>query len=302
MTSPIFDRTFDPRHGECVEITPTVRRVVAANASAFTFHGTGTYIVGRGNVAVIDPGPLRKDHYQALMTALEGEMVEAILITHTHLDHSPLAAALKDATGAPTYGYGPHASGRSGGRTGETVEEGADWDFTPDVTLKDGDTVEGSDWHLESVYTPGHTSNHLCFSYTEENALFSGDHVMGWSTSIISPPDGDMAAYFVSLEKLLDRDEAVYYPTHGNPIRHPKRHVESFLAHRRDREAQILACLSEGIDTVTAMVPAMYRDVPVKLHPAAARSVLAHLIHMTSDGRIACDTAEPRLQSRYRLT
>jgi glyoxylase-like metal-dependent hydrolase (beta-lactamase superfamily II) len=294
-TTPIFDRHFDPRHGEAVQVAPGIRRVVAANASAFTFHGTGTYIVGEGEVAVIDPGPLRRDHFEALTKALAGETVAAILITHTHLDHSPLAASLKASTGAPTHGFGPHG----GAADGDAVEEGADRDFVPDIALTDGDLVEGPGWTFEAVHTPGHTSNHLCFAYREGNALFSGDHVMGWSTSVISPPDGDMAAYMASLEKLLRREEAVYYPTHGNPIRDPKAHVESFIAHRLDREAQILACLERGLDTVVEMVPAMYREVPQHLHPAAARSVLAHLIRMVDDGRVRCPDAMPGPRSRY---
>lgn len=297
MPSPVFDRQFDPHYGETVSLTPTVRRIVAENPSAFTFYGTGTYILGRGRVAVIDPGPRHPAHLAALRAALSGETVEAILITHTHLDHSPLARELKAETGASTYGYGPHG----GDRDGQTVEEGADRDFVPDIAVKDGDRIDGTGWSVEAVHTPGHTSNHLCFAYPAEKALFSGDHVMGWSTSVISPPDGDMAAYMASLEKLLTRDDELYYPTHGNPIRDPKRHVRDFIAHRRDREAQILTCIAEGYGSIVEMVPAMYRDVPQKLHAAAARSVLAHLVQMTAEGRVICDTAEPTLRSRYSL-
>ncbi|NMM44970.1 MBL fold metallo-hydrolase [Rhodospirillaceae bacterium KN72] len=294
MTAPVFDRAFEPHYGTSIRLSPGIRRVVARNPSAFTFHGTGTYIVGEGTVAVIDPGPDDPAHLKSLMAALDGETVSAILITHTHRDHSPLAGPLKDLTDAPTYGFGPHAAG-------EDVEEGGDRDFVPDQVLTDGDRVSGPDWTLEAVHTPGHTSNHLCFAFAEEDALFSGDHVMGWSTSIVSPPDGDMAAYIASLRKLLTRSEDLYYPTHGNPISDAKRHVESFIAHRRDREIQILTCIARRIDRVADMVPAMYRDVPEHLHPAAARSVLAHLIHMTSEGRILCDTPEPTLRSRYSL-
>lgn len=297
MPSPVFDRQFDPHYGEAVSLTPTVRRIVAENPSAFTFYGTGTYILGRGHVAVIDPGPRHPGHLAALRAALAGETVEAILITHTHLDHSPLARELKAETGAPTYGYGPHG----GDRDGQMVEEGADRDFAPDIVTTDGHRIDGTGWSVEAVHTPGHTSNHLCFAYPAEKALFSGDHVMGWSTSVISPPDGDMAAYLHSLEKLLTRDDAVYYPTHGNPIRDPQRHVRDFIAHRRDREDQILTCIAEGYDMIARMVPAMYRDVPEKLHAAAARSVLAHLVQMTAEGRVTCDTAEPTLRSRYAL-
>ncbi|MDF1747491.1 MAG: MBL fold metallo-hydrolase [Alphaproteobacteria bacterium] len=297
MTSPIFDRTFNPHYGEAVTLSPLIRRVVAPNASAFTFYGTGTYILGKGqNVAVIDPGPLRDDHYQALTLALTGDTVSAILITHTHMDHSPLAARLKADTGAASYGFGPH-----GGNDAVQVEEGADRDFTPDIILKDGDLVSGDAWTVEAVHTPGHTSNHLCFALREENVLFSGDHVMGWSTCVISPPDGDMAAYMTSLRKLLERPEDVYYPTHGNPITNAKQHVEGFIAHRQDREAQILTCLKSGLQTIGDMVPAMYRDVPEKLHPAAARSVLAHLLHMMAQDVVACSDANPTLRSRFFL-
>jgi len=208
------------------------------------------------DVAVIDPGPLRDDHYSALLTALAGDTVTAILITHTHLDHSPLAARLKAETGSPTYGFGPHGGGEA-----VQVEEGADRDFTPDIILRDGERVSGKGWTVQAVHTPGHTSNHLCFALEEEAALFSGDHVMGWSTSVISPPDGDMAAYMESLRKLLGRGEDLYYPTHGNPIQNARQHVKDFIAHRLDREAQILACLNAGLQTIGDMVPAMYRDV-----------------------------------------
>jgi glyoxylase-like metal-dependent hydrolase (beta-lactamase superfamily II) len=294
---PVFDRNFEPRYGESVRLSPRIRRVVARNPSAFTFHGTGTYIVGAGDVAVIDPGPLLDDHLEALMAALSGENVAAILITHTHRDHSPLARPLQEKTGAPIYGYGPHG----GDRAGEAVEEGADRDFAPDHVLRDGETVEGTDWTLTAVHTPGHTSNHLCFALEEEGALFTGDHVMGWSTSVISPPDGDMGAYLASLHRLLERGDTRYYPTHGNPVQAPRDHVARFIAHRRAREAQIRDCLARGLTTVGAMVPAIYRDVPQHLHPAAARSVLAHLIHMTETGRVRCSQTAPSLRAVFAL-
>ncbi|MEQ8440749.1 MAG: MBL fold metallo-hydrolase [Alphaproteobacteria bacterium] len=295
MGQPIFDRSFEPRYGECVILRPTVRRIVARNPNAFTFHGTGTYILGQGDVAVIDPGPDDPAHLDAILSALIGETVTAILVTHTHRDHSPLAAALKAATGAPTYGYGPHG----GDRNAESVEEGADRDFVPDHFLRDGDLVSAAGWTVEAVHTPGHTSNHLCFAYLDRNVLFSGDHVMGWSTSVISPPDGDMAAYLASLRKLLDRDEEIFYPTHGNPIENPKQHVADFIDHRLEREDQILACIAAGQHRIDQMVPSIYRDVPAKLHPAAARSVLAHLIHLWEQGRVACDAPYPKLGSEF---
>jgi glyoxylase-like metal-dependent hydrolase (beta-lactamase superfamily II) len=290
-----LDREMQVRHGEAVTLSPLVRRVVAGNPSAFTFHGTGTYILGRGRVAVIDPGPALAEHVEALLQAVRGETVTHILITHTHIDHSPAAAVLKEATGAPTFGFGPHP-----GATGESAEEGGDHAFRPDHVLGEGDVVEGGGWTVEALHTPGHISNHLCFALREEKALFSGDHVMGWSTSVVSPPEGDMADYFASLRRLLPREDALYYPTHGNPIRDPKTLVAAFIAHREDRERQIVACLRDGPKTIPAMVEIMYREVPRYLHPAAARSVLAHLIHMAATGRVAADRAVGE-RATYRL-
>ena len=214
---------------------------------------------------------------------MRGETVSHILVTHTHLDHSPATVAVKAATGAPSYAFGPH------GRGGEQVEEGADFDFMPDHRVVDGETVAGDGWTVEGVHTPGHTSNHMCFALKEENALFPGDHVMGWSTTIVSPPDGDMYAYMASLEKLAGRLEGVYYPTHGAPITDPLPYVAALLAHRHEREDQIVACLADGIGRITDMVEKMYADVDPKLHRAAARSVLSHLIHMVETGRAASD-------------
>jgi glyoxylase-like metal-dependent hydrolase (beta-lactamase superfamily II) len=267
-------------------LSPLIRRVICKNPGPFTYTGTGTYIIGNDNVAVIDPGPRDEAHLAALMKAIEGETVTHILITHTHNDHSPLAKDLKAATGAKTYAYGPHGSGQD---TGAKVEEGGDMEFDPDVRVKDGDVIEGDGWSVECVYTPGHTSNHMCFALREEKALFTGDHVMGWSTSVIVPPDGNMEAYFSSLRKLLARDDEIYWPTHGPAITDPKPFVEAFIHHREAREFQILACLSEGMTRIPEMVASMYRDVDARLHPAAARSVEAHLIHMEASGRAARD-------------
>ena len=276
-----FDRSPDIPYGTAAAVTPLVRRIVARNPSPFTFHGTGTYVVGRGTVAVIDPGPALDAHVAALAAALDGETVSHILITHTHVDHSPAAAALKALTGAPTYGYGPHGADR-----GVPVEEGGDFDFVPDHVVNDGDVVTGPGWTLDAVHTPGHTSNHLCFALREERSLFSGDHVMGWSTTVVSPPDGDMAAYMRSLDKLRRRDDARYYPTHGAPVAEPAAYVRALAGHRRRREAQILRCISDGLDTIPAMVRAMYADIDPRLHGAAGRSVLAHLIHLAERERV----------------
>lgn len=292
------DRTYESAYGKVVEISPLIRRVCAENPNAFTFKGTGTYIVGRRRVAVIDPGPLLDAHVEALTAALAGETVTHILITHTHNDHSPAAAPLKAATGAKTYGFGPHGAGKR--HEGVDVEEGGDMAFRPDVAVHDGDTIKGDGWTFDCLATPGHTSNHICFALREEKALFSGDHVMGWSTTVIAPPDGDMAQYFASLEKLTRRDDAVFYPTHGNPIRHPQTFVRTLIEHRHARERQIEACLKQGVTRIPDMVAVIYSEIDKKLHPAAAMSVLAHLQHMVATGRAATDGA-PGAKSEYRL-
>lgn len=297
MASIPFNRDLSFEYGRADQVSPLVRRVIAPNPGPFTFHGTGTYILGRGQVAVIDPGPLVDSHVEALLETLKGETVTHILVTHTHIDHSPAAAPLKQATGAPTYAFGPHGSGKAD--DGFEVEEGGDRSFVPDRIIRDGDVIEGDGWSVECVHTPGHTSNHICFQLREEKALFCGDHVMGWSTTIVSPPDGDMLAYMNSLAKLRARGETRYYPTHGAPIDDPAGFVDALAAHRREREEQIVACLADGIGRIPDMVARMYADVDPKLHPAAARSVLAHLVHMVATGRAICDGA-PGADSEYR--
>jgi len=292
-----FRRDLSFEYGRLESIAPGLRRIVADNPSPFTFKGTGSYVVGSGEVAVIDPGPDLVEHIEALLAGLAGERVTHILITHTHRDHSPAARMLKEATGAPTFGFGPHA----GGVRGEPgSEEGGDWDFVPDVALRDGERVDGSGWHFEAVHTPGHTSNHLCFALADSGILFSGDHVMGWSTSVISPPDGDMAAYMASLDKLLGRRDAVYWPTHGPAITEPAAHVRAFIAHRREREAGILDCLAAGPARIDAIVERLYVGLQPGLRRAAGRSVLAHLVDLVTRGRVVSD-GSPTLDSEYRL-
>jgi glyoxylase-like metal-dependent hydrolase (beta-lactamase superfamily II) len=292
-----FRHEFSFEYGRLEPVAPMIRRIVARNPSPFTFRGTGTYVVGHGEVAVIDPGPDLAEHVEALLTGLSGERVTDILITHTHRDHSPAAQALKTATGAPTYGFGPHAGGKRGDAA---VEEGGDWDFVPDVTLKDGDRIAGNGWRFEVVHTPGHTSNHLCFALLDSGVLFSGDHVMGWSTSVIAPPDGDMAAYLASLDKLLDRRDAVYWPTHGPAITEPQQHVRAFIAHRREREAGILDCLRAGVGRIDAIVERLYVGLQPGLRRAAGRSVHAHLIDLLARGIVESD-GPPTLDIQYRL-
>ena len=292
-----FRRDFAFEYGALESVAPGIRRIVANNPGPFTFRGTGTYVVGEGEVAVIDPGPDLAEHVDALLAGLSGERITHILVTHTHRDHSPAAAAVKAATGAPTYGFGPHA----GGRRGEAgVEEGGDWDFAPDITIKDGDEITGPGWRFEAVHTPGHTSNHLCFALPDSGILFSGDHVMGWSTSVIAPPDGDMAAYMDSLDKLLRRRDTVYWPTHGPAITEPKEHVRAFIAHRRERESGIVECLAAGVGRVDAMVERLYVGLNPNLRRAAGRSVLAHLIDLIGRGIVISDNGGG-VDATYRL-
>lgn len=274
------DRNFTCEYGKAEPVSPLIRRIVAENPGPFTFWGTGTYIVGRGKVAVIDPGPDLGAHVEALLAALAGETVAQILVTHTHIDHSPAAAALKAATGAPSFGFGPH------GKAGETGESGADLDFRPDRTLRDGDAVEGPGWRLEAVHTPGHASNHLCFALPQEQALFSGDHVMGWSTTVVVPPDGEMRAYMRSLDRLAAREDATFWPTHGGPIRDPQAHLRELIAHRRGRREAIHAALGAGAATPAAIVAAVYQGLDERLIQAAAQSVLAHLLELEADGLV----------------
>lgn len=292
-----LNRSFAQTPGTTVRLSPLVRRVLAPNPSPFTFHGTGTYLVGTGRVAVIDPGPADPAHLAALRQALDGERVSHILVTHTHLDHSPAAAPLQARTGAPILGCAPH--GAIAAEAGIQVEEGGDRTYRPDRQLADGESVADEGWTLRALATPGHTSNHLCFALEEERALFPGDHVMGWSTTVIVPPDGDMAAYLASLERLTGRAEAVYYPTHGAPIggphdalaRVPQDFVRTLIAHRRAREGQILARLEAGPQRIPEMVRAIYADVDPRLHAAAALSVHAHLIALVAEGRAAAEGA-----------
>lgn len=283
MTTLQFDRDFEATPGEAVRVSPRVRRVLANNPSPFTFKGTSTFIVGHGQVAVIDPGPDDDGHLEALLRALRGETVTHILVTHSHADHSPLTARLQRATGAKTYAYGPVAQEEAGELR---LDSSIDHAFLPDVTLADGDVVEGDGWSLEAVFTPGHMSNHMCFALREEKALFAGDHVMAWATSVIAPPDGDMGRYFASLRKLLDRDDEIYLPSHGPAKRDPLPLVRGYLAHRRMREAAILARVEQGARTIGEIVAAIYADVDPRLHGAAALSTRAHLDHLVEQGRL----------------
>ncbi len=280
---PIMDLpATDQRPDVAQHIGPRVRRVLAANPSPFTYTGTQTYIVGTGQVAVIDPGPADPAHIAGILQATSGERIVAIVCTHTHRDHSPAAAPLAHQTGAEIVGCAPLVLDDSGPR----ADAAFDRTYAPDRVLSDGERLSGPGWTLEAVATPGHTSNHLCYHLVEEGALFTGDHVMGWSTTVVSPPDGDMADYMRSLDKLAARTDAVYYPAHGEPVTNPQQFVRGLGGHRRQRERQILKLVGEGVGEITAMVPLMYKGVDERLYPAAGQSVLAHLIDLRDRGQV----------------
>ena len=282
-----FVRDLEVVYGRVEPISPLVRRVIAANPGPFTFTGTGTYIVGRpelgAGVAVIDPGPPDEDHLSALLAAVGGQTVSHVLVTHTHRDHSPLARPFATAVGAPVLAAQPpaevvHVSG--------AVDEDDDEAFSPDIILGGGEVLEGDGWTLEAMATPGHASNHLAFVLREENALFSGDHVMGWSTTVVAPPDGDMIAYMSSLDAVIARGFSTIWPTHGAPITEPDPFLQAYRAHRLDREVQILGQLSAGARRISDMVPILYAAVDSRLWPAAGLSVWAHLIALERAGRV----------------
>jgi glyoxylase-like metal-dependent hydrolase (beta-lactamase superfamily II) len=271
-----------PPYGDVLHVSPLIRRVVARNPGPMTYTGSGTYIVGHGQVAVIDPGPDFEAHVQAILAATAGEKISHIIITHTHRDHSPAAVPLKAATGALVVGCSALVIEDDGPRS----DEAFDRTYAPDQVLADGDQVAGPGWTLQAVHTPGHTSNHTCYALEQERALFTGDHVMGWSTTVVSPPDGNMADYLASLRKLLERPDAVYYPTHGKPIQTPQRFVRALLAHRKLREAQILSFLKTGPAAIADVVAQLYATTPRILHGAAGRSVLAHLEDLIARGLV----------------
>ena len=295
-----FERHFDPPVGVPEEVAPGVRRIVAPNPSPFTFRGTNTYIVGNGSVAIIDPGPDSEAHRAAIEKAVEGETVSAVVVTHTHRDHSPLAPAIAKAHGAKTYGFGPHKPARPP-HPGEDLRLDAsnDIDFVPDVALADGNRVEGNGWTLIAVHTPGHTSNHISLELEGTGTLFCGDHVMAWSTSVVAPPDGNMADFMASLEKLAARGDALYLPGHGGALREPSRFVRLLVLHRRQREASILKRLKAGECTIPEIVSKIYRGLDPQLTTAAGLSVLAHIEDMTDRGLVVAE-GEPGLAGKFR--
>lgn len=270
--------------GEIEQLEPLARRVLAPNGSPFTYTGTQTYLVGdEAGLAVIDPGPAEPRHLDALLRAIADAPVQAIMCTHTHRDHSPAAAPLAALTGAPVIGCAPLVIDSDEPRADAPFDKG----YAPDRTLADGEQVAGAGWTLTAIATPGHTSNHLCYALEQTGALFTGDHVMGWSTTVVAPPDGDMAAYMASLDKLNLREDRVYYPAHGPAVHNPRQLVRGMIGHRRQRERQILRLLGEGPRTIPELVPQMYKGIDERLWPAAGQSVKAHLLDLERRGGVA---------------
>lgn len=274
----VFDRDGLPQPARLEAISPLVRRLVAGNGGPFTSTGTCTYLVGHGRVTVIDPGPDDEAHRRLLLDVLKDERIERIVLTHTHRDHADGVAALQQATGAKIYGCGPHVAARPlGGDEIHPMDASANRDYRPDQQMVDGDWLEAPDHHLQAIFTPGHTANHLAFALKEDNLIFSGDHVMAWSTSIVAPPDGAMGDYMASLEKLGQRGETIYWPGHGGPVKEPHRFVRALIHHRRMREASILNRVQQGDHTTAEIVAAIYHNLDARLIKAARLSVLAHL-------------------------
>ncbi len=296
-----FNRDFPLKPGVVEEVLPGVRRVLCDNPSPFTFTGTVSYIVGRGKVAIIDPGPDNEAHAQALLDAVRGETVTHILVTHTHKDHSPNTPRIKAATSATVYAEGPHRASRPRYESEKiSTESGADRDFVPDVQLRDGELIHGDGWTLETVFTPGHTANHIAFAWPERKLMFIGDHVMGWSTSIVAPPDGSMVDYMASLERLAAREEDTYFSGHGPTVPDARRFVRFLTRHRRAREASILHRLAKGEADIPTMVRAIYIGIDPRLMGAAGYSVLAHLEDLVARGVVATD-GDPVIEGTYRL-
>jgi len=296
-----FDKKLDLAPDTVDEPMPGIRRVMADNPGPFTFKGTMSYIVGRGEVAIVDPGPNDARHIAALLAAVGGETVAAIFVTHTHRDHSPAVPAIKAATGATIYAEGPHRAARPL-HIGEhnPLDSSGDRDFQPDVALKDGAIVRGTGWTIEAVTTPGHTANHMAYAFKEANALFAGDHVMAWSTSIVAPPDGAMSDYMASLYKLAERGETIYFPGHGPAIREARRFVEYYIQHRKGREVSILHRLAKGETDIPTLVRVIYIGIDPRLTGAAGLSVLAHMEDLVTRGLVATDGA-PAIDGIYRL-
>ena len=296
-----FIRTFEFDYGVAAQLSPLVQRVIADNPGPFTYTGTGVFIIGTKSVCVIDPGPTTPDHIAAIDHALEGRTVSHVLVTHHHVDHSPLAKPLAAKHGCKVYGFGLQPTPPQDGEV--RLEAGDDLTFMPDIEIRDGHIIKGDGWTIEAIHTPGHTSNHLCYALHEENTLFSGDHIMGWSTSVVSPPDGHMGDYLKSLNTVLDREFDILRPTHGAAITDVRPFVQAYIDHRLVRENQILNALGSGLGKISDIVALLYKDVDKRLHPAAAHSVWSHMIHLRETGRVSYVGADGKdsLRQSYQL-
>lgn len=292
-----FIKNLDFKYGEVSQLSPFIARVVCNNPSPFTFYGTGTYLIGHDDLVIIDPGPNDDEHLAALIKAIAGRVVSHILITHPHADHSPLATKLSGVTGAKIWGKSENKGHKP---ISHETEEGDDFGFTPDFEINDGQKIKCDGFEIECIATPGHTSGHFCFGLISENALFSGDHIMGWSTSVILPPDGNMNQYISSLEKIKARNFEILYPTHGAPIPKPRDFIDAYIAHRLEREKQIIECLKNGISSIKDMVPLLYANVDKRLWPAAARSIHAHLIRLV-ENEIVSSNNKNEIESNYKI-
>lgn len=295
-----FNTQFEPSYGVTQSVQAGVERLTANNPSPFTFYGTNSYLVGTESLAIVDPGPNDDAHFEALMRAIDGRSVSHVFVSHTHRDHSPLAARLKEATGAVTVAEGVHRAARIL-RTdeGNPLDASADMDFRPDIFVRNGDRIVGDGWEMETVLTPGHTANHAAYALVGSGILFSADHVMAWSTSIVAPPDGSMADYMASLDRLLTRSDRVYLPGHGGPVTSPAAFVRGLKAHRKMRERAILERILAGDCRISDIVRAIYRETDPRLHGAAALSVLAHLEDMVAMGLVQTDS-DITLDATYR--
>ena len=293
-----FIKAFDFAYWQVDQLSPLVRRVICNNPGPFTFTGTGTYLIGTSDIAVIDPGPVNDAHLAALLAAAGGGQITHIVVTHTHKDHCGGVAALKQATGARVYGATAHPE--SDGTGAPALDEGADLEYRPDHVLAHGSVLETDEWQLETLATPGHISNHLCFALPTERALFTGDHIMGWATTVVAAPDGNMTDYYHSLDLLAARDDMIYYPTHGAPVTDPQNFVHAVKQHREMRDEQVLAQLASGKTRIMDMVADMYKDVDKSLHIAAALNVQAHLERHVATGRVV-QNGTRLLNAEYRL-
>lgn len=296
-----FNTEMDFDYGVAKNVAPGVRRIVANNPGPFTFKGTNTYIVGRGNVAVIDPGPDDPDHIDAILQAVKGERISHILITHTHRDHTDGIAPLKEHTDAPVLAFGETGKERGAQTTSPSGKAFVDLGLAPDEILHHGDEVKGDGWTLDAIHTPGHAPDHLCFALAGQRLVFSGDHVMGWNTTVVAPPEGNMGDYMNALERLLERNDKVFFPGHGGRVETPQRAVRAYLMHRKMRESAIYGCLENGDTFIPQIVSRIYSGLNAELEGAAALSVLAHLEHLVDRGRVQCEERPLAIHSAFSI-